>query len=256
MSEVAQTAQGENPAFSCGAAGQPLTGQPRSSSTLPASFVDQQVQFVATATRAGGGSLGLRVERGRQLERYFQSHLSNFDTVCFTVAVILLGERRRRRPRPRWRPARRSRPWPRRTQGGGPQGCAVLADVTARICRRACTSASLPLNTVSDPIDENGNYFLVEVTKRTPTAFSAVKSLANAGAIEQAGATKTQKVVVAATTDTSDVNVNPQYGVWVSVPGTILVPLAPPVSDVPNAKANEPATSSSSASASASPFSG
>jgi hypothetical protein len=111
---------------------------------------------------------------------------------------------------------------------------------------------------VSDVIDDNGNYLLLEVTKRTHTDFSAVKSLVSS-AVQQAGATKTQ-TALAAVQRHSDISVNPQYGVWVPVPGQILGPLAPAASDVPNAKANEPTTStsssSSSSSAAASPFSG
>lgn len=130
----------------------------------------------------------------------------------------------------------------------------MLAEVTANLPSTAHLQ-TLPLNTVSDPIDDNGNYLLVEITKRTPTAFSAVKGQV-ANAVLAAGSTKTQKVVSAAQRH-STISVNPQYGVWVPVPGTILVPLAPASSDVPNAKANEPAGSTSSpASASASPFSG
>jgi hypothetical protein len=251
MSEVAQTAQGQNPAFSCSTTGQPLTGS-AILETLPASFVDQQVQFLATATLlqedlSGYGS------SDAGLERYFQAHLANFDTACFTVAVFS-SESDATAAKASVASGTPFSTVASGTQGGGPQGCAVLADVTSNLPSSAHLG-TLALNEVSDPINDNGNYLLVEITKRTPTAFSAVKSEV-ANAVLEAGATKTQKVVDAAQ-KRSNISVNPQYGVWVPVPGTILVPLAPAASDVPNAKANEPATSTpSSASASASPFSG
>ena len=82
----------------------------------------------------------------------------------------------RRRPRRRWPPAPRSRRWPRAPR-------AVVRRVAScwprwpPSCPRARTCRRLPLNTVSDPIDDNGMYLLVEMTERTHTDFSAVKSL-------------------------------------------------------------------------------
>jgi hypothetical protein len=251
MAEVAQTAQGENPAFSCGAVGKPLTGS-EILSTMPLSFVDQQVQYVATATALAVDYSGYGSSEAGEL-RYYQSHLATFDTICYSVAgfssqsAAIAAKASVASGTPFSTVASA-------TQGGGPQGCAVLYALSQEL-PSSVHLGSLPLNTVSDPIAVNGNYFLLEVTKRTHTAFSGVKSLLS-DAIQAAGATKAQ-AALAATTRHADVNVNPQYGVWVSVPGRILVPLSPAASDVPNATANEPATSSSSsASASASPFSG
>lgn len=53
MQQVAQTAQGQNPRFSCGAVS-PLTGE-QVLGSLPSWFAEEQVQFVATADRAAGG---------------------------------------------------------------------------------------------------------------------------------------------------------------------------------------------------------
>ena len=85
MSEVLQTAQGQNVHYSCSVTGQPLTGE-EVLSTVPASFVDQQVQFVATASAlqedlAGVGS------SATDLEGYFLRHQAEFDTACWTVGV-------------------------------------------------------------------------------------------------------------------------------------------------------------------------
>jgi parvulin-like peptidyl-prolyl isomerase len=254
MAEVAQTAEGENPAFSCGATGKPLTGS-EVLATLPSSFVDQQVQYVATQIALAVDFSGYG-SSAAELLRYYQAHLPVFDTACFTVAVyssqsdataakasVASGT-----PFATVAAATQS-------EGGGPQGCAVTYEVDRDLPANA-NLEKLALNTVSDPIAFNNSYILVEVTKRTPTAFSSVKPLVN-DAVQQAGATKAQ-AAVAAVERRSDISVNPQYGVWVSVPGQILIPLAPATSDVPNAKANEPATatSPSTGSSASSPFSG
>jgi PPIC-type PPIASE domain len=252
MAEVAQSAQGENPRFTCGAVGKPLTGS-EILSTMPSSFVDQQVQYVATATALAEDFSGYGSSAAGQL-RYYQSHLAAFDTVCYSVAGFT-SQSAATAAKAQVDAGTPFSTVAAATQGGGPQGCAVLYALNQDLPSNV-RLGSLSLNAVSDPVAVNGNYFLIQVTKRTHTAFSGVKSLLS-NAIQQAGATKAQ-AALAATTRHADVNVNPQYGVWVSVPGRILVPLSPAPSDVPNAKANEPATSSSASpsSASASPFSG
>ena len=250
MAEVAQTAQGENPAFSCSVSGKPLTGS-EILSTLPASYVDRQVQYIASVTAlrehfSGYGS----TEAG--LLRYYQAHLSAFDTGCLTVGVFS-SQSDATTAKASVTSGTPFATVASATQGGGPQGCLVLAQVAAELPSTAHLQ-TLPLNTVSDPISDNGQYLLVEVTMRTHTDFSAVKPLVSQ-AVQQAGATKTQ-TALAAVQRHSDISVNPQYGVWVPVPGQILVPLAPAASDVPNAKANEPAATTPSSSSAASPFSG
>jgi hypothetical protein len=249
MSELAQTSEAENPAFSC-TTGQPLTGA-EILATMPTSFVDRQVQYLANVAVLAEDLSGYGSSDAGLL-RYYQSHLSSFDTACFTVAVFST-ESDATAAQASVASGTAFSTVASGTQGGGPQGCAVISEVAANLPSTAHLQ-TLALNTVSPPINDNGTYFLVEVTKRTPTDFSTVKALVTE-AVEQAGGTKTQKAITAAERH-SDININPQYGVWVPAPGQILVPLAPAVSDVPNAKANEPATASSTSAASASPFSG
>ena len=72
MSEILQTQQGQNVRYGCSVTGQALTGT-EVLSTLPSSFVDEQVQFLATATAlqedlAGVGS------SAADLEAYFDAH--------------------------------------------------------------------------------------------------------------------------------------------------------------------------------------
>ena len=250
MAEIAQTPQGENPAFSCSVTGKPLTGG-EILSTLPTAYVDSQVQYIASVTALrehfsgyGSGEAGLL--------RYYQSHLSTFDTGCLTVAVFT-SQSDAATAKASVTSGIPFSTVASGTQGGGPQGCIVLAQVAAELPSSAHLQ-TLPLNTVSDPINDNGMYLLVEVTMRAHTDFSAVKSLVSQS-VQQAGATKTQ-AALAAVQRHSDISVNPQYGVWVPVPGQILVPLAPAASDVPNAKANEPTTPPSPSSPSAPASSG
>ena len=86
MSEILQTPQGENVRYSCSLTGQPLTGQ-QVLDSMPASFVDQQVQFVAEASAleedlAGVGS------SSTDLQSYFSAHSAQFDTACLSAAVF------------------------------------------------------------------------------------------------------------------------------------------------------------------------
>ena len=222
MAEVAQTAQGQNPAFSCSVTGKPLTGG-EILSTLPTSYVDRQVQYIASVTAlrehfSGYGS----TEAG--LLRYYQSHLSAFDTGCFTVAVYASQSDATAAK------ASVASGTPFSTGGLGDPGrwSAGLPRARRRWPPQLPSSAhlqTLPLNTVSDPIDDNGMYLLVEMTERTHTDFSAVKSLVSQ-AVQQAGATKTQ-TALAAVQRHSDISVNPQYGVWVPVPATDPGPVGP-----------------------------
>jgi hypothetical protein len=89
---------------------------------------------------------------------------------------------------------------------------------------------------VSDPIDDNGTYLLLQITSRTPTPFSKAKA-AVANAVQAKGSTATRSAL-AAVEGHSDVSVNPQYGVWVPVSASVLTPLAPEPTDVLNATAN------------------
>ena len=119
MSEVAQTAQGQNPAFSCSTTGQALTGT-EILDTLPASFVDQQVEFLATATRCRRTSRAT----GRATRSWSGTSRLISRTSTPRASRSLCSRRRatRRRPRRRWRRAPRSPPWLRAPRAVGPTG--------------------------------------------------------------------------------------------------------------------------------------
>src|SRR5580704_11353421 len=85
MSAILQTQEGQNVQYGCSLTGQALTGQ-QVLDSMPASFVDEQVRFVAQASAledlAGVGS------SESDLQNYFSAHSAQFDTACLTAAVF------------------------------------------------------------------------------------------------------------------------------------------------------------------------
>ena len=245
MSEILQTQQGQNVRYSCSVTGQALTGA-QVLSTLPSSFVDEQVHFFATATAlqedlAGVGS------SAAELEAYFDAHHARFDTICLTAAVFSSESDAQSAA------ASVASGTPFSTvasntssSGGGPQGCDVLSDLEAKLPSDAGLS-NLATGTVSAPVDDNGTYLLLQITSRTPTSYSQAKT-AVANAVQVAGSVATQKAITA-DERRSSVTVNPQYGVWVPVSASILTPLTPEPTDVLNATANVGRTAPASSSA-------
>src|SRR5580698_3127594 len=236
MSEILQTPEGQNVRYGCSLTGQPLTGQ-QVLDSLPASFVDQQVQFVAEASAleedlAGVGS------SDADLQNYFSAHSAKFDTACLSAAVYSSESAAQAGA------AQVASGTPFATvaagtsaNGGGALGCGVLADLITKLPAEADLN-NLATGAVSAPIDDNGTYVLLQITSRTPTAYSKAKA-AVVNVVQQAGSTATQKLLTA-DERRSSVSVNPQYGVWVPVSASVLIPFAPEPSDVLNPSANVP----------------
>src|ERR1700722_11311996 len=236
MSEILQTPEGQNVRYGCSLTGQPLTGQ-QVLDSLPASFVDQQVQFVAEASAleedlAGVGS------SDADLQNYFSAHSAKFDTACLSAAVYSSESAAQAGA------AQVASGTPFATvapgtsaSGGGALGCDVLSDLITKL-PPAADLGSLATGVVSAPIDDNGTYVLLEITSRTPTPYSKAKTAVE-NAAQQAGATVTQKAL-ASVERRSSVSVNPQYGVWVPVSAAVLTPFTPPPSDILNSSANPP----------------
>jgi hypothetical protein len=235
MSQILQTQQGQDVRYGCSLTGQALTGE-QVLSTLPASFVDEQVQFVATATVLQEDLAGVGSSQA-DLERYFTAHRAEFDTACLSAAVFssqsaaqaaalqVLGGT------PFATVASNTA-----SSGGGDQGCHVLTELESALPPDA-NLKSLATGAVSAPINDNGTYLLLQITSRTPTPYSTAKADV-ANAVQQAGAAATQKLLTA-DERRSSVSVNPQYGVWVPVNAAVLTPLSPEPTDVLNASANE-----------------
>ena len=237
MSEILQTQEGQNIQYSCSLTGQALTGQ-QVLDSMPASFVDQQVQFVAQASAleedlAGVGS------SDTDLQHYFSAHSAQFDTACLTAAVFSSESAAQAGA------AQVASGTPFATvaagtsaSGGGALGCDVLSDLITKLPSDADLK-NLATGVVSAPVDDNGTYVLLEITSRTPTAYSKAKTAVE-NAVQQAGTTVTRSAL-ASVERRSSVSVNPQYGVWVPVSAAVLTPFSPDPSDILNPSANVPA---------------
>ncbi len=245
MSEILQEPVAQDVRYTCSLTGQPLTGD-QVLSTMPSSFVDQQVQFVATASALQEDLAGVGSSPA-DLEGYFQRHLAEFDTACWTVGVYSSQSDAQAAAAEVAAGTPFSQVAAKATQGG-PQTCELLPIIASELPSTA-KLASLPTGTVSAPIGVNGSYVLVQITSRTPTAYSKAAPIV-AEVVQQAGAKATQAAITAKERHSS-VTVDPRYGVWLPEQATVFPPLAPASSDVLNASANEPATASASASASA-----
>jgi topoisomerase IA-like protein len=207
---------------------------------MPTSFVNESVRFDATVgvfeeSVAGVGS------STADLERYYAAHASEFDTACFTVAeyssqsdaAAAIAQVAAGTPFAQVATA---------ATGGGPQGCDILYGVAADL-PAGTNLESLALNTVSSPIAENGDYLVVEITKRTPTPFATAQTEVES-AVQNAGATKARTEVDAAE-KAADVWVNRRYGQWTSAQAQVLPPTVPLATDVLNAAANGAVTGTS-----------
>jgi hypothetical protein len=239
MQQVAS--QTQNQRFTCGSS-VPLTG-PVVLGTLPASFVDTQVQFFATAGLLQEDLAGVGASDA-DLQGYFEQHQSEFDTACWTAAVYSSESAAnaalaQAQTTPFADVAKQA------TQGGA-QRCEPLPAI-AGVLPNTFKLDELAVGTVSFPIAlGNGEYVLVQVTSRTPSSYEAVKPLVQ-NAVLGKGSTPTQKALQAKERH-STVSVDPRYGEWVPVATQILVPFTPAISDVLNPGANTAGLASAPAS--------
>ena len=184
MSTVAQT---QNPKLTCGAS-VPLTGE-EILQTLPASFVNEQVQFVATASvlqeqLSGVGS------SDADLLRYDARHQAAVRPGLRDGGRVQHPGRGADPRLRRWPSGLRSRRWPARRRAGR-GGCAPLPVFASQVPSTA-NLGSLPVNAVSAPISAGGGYLLLQFTSRTPTPFSSAKPYVEQ-AVQQAGSSATQR---------------------------------------------------------------
>jgi hypothetical protein len=250
MKDVAQTAQGQNPQYSCGATTRPLTGQDVLA-TMPASFVDDEVHFVATASALQEDLAGVGATQS-DLIRYYERHRAEFDTACFNAAeytdqssatdvqvAVDFGT-----------------PFTQATSSAAQSGsfqCAPLALLANQLGVGVSTLEGVALNKASAPIPESGNgntvYIVLELTKRTSTPFATARQYVSQ-AVQTLG-TQATSVAINVAQHRAAVTVNPQYGKWVAGTASVFTPLTPEKSDVLNTSANQATVSTSS-----SPFSG
>jgi hypothetical protein len=223
--------------------------------SMPTSFVSSAARFGATVSVLEEDLSGVG-STSADLERYYDARKSTYDSVCITVAPYQTladaqaGAAKVASGTPFATVATAAQ--------GGQDGCPLLAEVTASVPSSADLS-TLPLNTVSTPIDENGTYLLLEFTSRNATPFAQAKSVVQ-DEIEAKGATKANDAVEKSE-KVASVSVDPRYGKWVPSEAHVVTPVAPLPADVLNVDANSGETvptagASSSSSSSSSSLSG
>jgi hypothetical protein len=212
--------------------------------TMPTSFINETVRFDATVAVFEENVAGVGSSTA-DLEKYFEAHASEFDTACLTVA----GYASQSDAVAAAAQVAAGTPFAQvaaQVSGGGPKGCDILYGVASAL-PAGTNLESLPLNAVSSPIAQNGDYFLVQITKRTPTPFAQARSEVES-AVQSAGATKARTQVNAAE-KSADVWVNGRYGQWQPAQAQILPPSTPFTADVlhPSADGSNAATSQAAA---------
>jgi parvulin-like peptidyl-prolyl isomerase len=231
MAEIAQTAEGQNPRYTCGST-TPLTGS-EVLATMPSSFVDQQVQFVATTVALEEDLSGIGSSES-DLQAYFEQHRSEFDTVC----VVLAGYSTESDATAAAAKVAAGTPFSQVAQQAQQpqQGCVNQSQLSAQL--PGAKLDSLAVGAVSEPIQVSSGYILLQVTSRTPADYSQVKSDVSQAAQEK-GSSKASTAITAVTRH-ADVSIDPRYGVWVSTAGQVFIPFVPKTSDVLNPVANSP----------------
>jgi hypothetical protein len=233
MTQVSQTAQGQNRRFTCGTPG-PLTGQVVLAS-LPESFVDAQVQFVATASALQEDLAGVGSSQG-QLQSYYEQHRSQFDTVCFNAAEFS-GEAAAKQAQAA---IDFGSPFAQVASSATQSGtipCTELVAVAGELGAKLSSLQGVAVGKASPPISVNGSYIVLELSKRTPTPYATAKPVVSQ-AVQEVGARATQAAITTAQRRAS-VHVDPRYGTWVPTTASVSTPFAPATSDVLNAPANE-----------------
>lgn len=229
--ETAAAASGQSTV--CAASGQSLIA------TLPGPFVAQlalgQAAGDLVLAHAAGYGLGTV-----QLSSYFALHANQFETICLN-AIQTATEATATEVRAS-------------IEAGQSFAAAAMADSTDTTSAAAggavgCYSANegayptvasdtkgLAIGEVSQPVDENGTFLLVQVTSYTPAVFDAVIPAVRQ-AVFNAGATKASSEL-SKVTKSAQVSIDPRYGNWDGRSGVgVAPPLSPPAADLLNAKA-------------------
>ncbi len=158
---------------------------------MPASFVDEQVQFVATAAALEEDLAGVGSSDSRPAALLQRAPARTSTRPVFRRRPSPARARRRMRPH-RSPSAPRSPRWSSNTasSGGGDQGC-------ARAGRPGVGPAGVGAHPEPGhrrrvgPDLGNGKYLLLQITSRTPTPYAKAKA-AVANAVQAKGATATQ----------------------------------------------------------------
>jgi hypothetical protein len=232
MSEVSQSPQAANARLNCGSS-QPLPGSDILKS-MPASFVNQQVMFLATISAFEEDLSGVGHSTA-DLERYFNAHLPTFTGACVTLAEFSsqsaaeAGLAQVKAGTPFATVAASS--------GGGPEQCIPLYNYIVDL-PAGSGLASLPINTPTAPIAYQSGYIVLEITSRPKTSFADAEADVR-HAVQVLGGTNSQKAIQAAERRAT-VQVDSRYGTWHQAVAQVLVPLTPPREEVINPSTNSP----------------
>ncbi len=202
---------------------------------MPASFVQRSVQFEATLGVLEQKLSGIGSSTA-DLQKLFDANRSAFATTCFTIATYTTQDAAEAAKALLYEGASFAS-IAAKTTNGGPAGCDVLYSITSQLPASADLQ-DLPLNTVSDPIAENGDYLLVEITSQSPTPFASARTYVQQAAesIDQSDA----QSAIGTQERLAHVSVNPRYGAWTPVSAQVIVPSSPPQTDVLNSGVNAP----------------
>jgi len=230
MSSVAQSSEAENPTYTCGHT-KALTGQ-QVLATMPAPFVHALTVLAAK-------SIALELDIGRvgttdaDLERFYKSNIALFDTDCISAAPFATEADAEAAE------TKISAGTSFTAVGGTAEGCGVLYPLISELPSTADLQ-NLAINQVSVPVEQNGSFYLIEITKSTLTAFATAAQYVEEAA-GQADSVKASAAISLAD-KRATVSVNPRYGTWNPVEGSVLAPVAPLPGTVLNASANEPSS--------------
>jgi hypothetical protein len=215
--------------------------------SLPSWFVDEQVQFVATASALQEDLAGVGSSEAK-LQGYYERHRAQFDTVCFNAAEYTDQASAAAAAAAVDFGTPFSQVASSATQSGTIP-CTELVAVAGELGTSISMLDGIAVGKASAPINVNGNYVVLELSQRTPTPYATAKPIVSQ-AVQEVGARATQTAITAAERRAA-VTVDPRYGTWVPASASVFTPFTPEKSDVLNAPANQAAVPTS-----ASPFSG
>jgi hypothetical protein len=193
------------------------------------------VQFVATASALQEDLAGVGSSEG-QLAAYYQRHRSEFDTVCYNAAAFTSEASASQAQAA----VDFGTPFTQVAAGAAQSGtipCTELVAVAGELGVDISKLADVAVGKGAAPINVNGNYVVLELSKRTPTPYATAKSIVSQ-AVQEVGAQATQTAITHAEKHAS-VSVDPRYGTWVPVRASVFTPFTPATTDLLNAPANE-----------------
>ncbi len=209
--------------------------------SMPASFIDRQVQAQADTDALLASAAGYGLGQAA-LQRYYNAHQGDFDTICLS-GIVTASQAAANAAAAKLAAgqsfadvAKSDSTDTSSAANGGVLGCAVASETTL-----GTDVAKLPVGGVTAPLSVNGSYLILQLTKRTPSASFAASLAAVRQAVLSAGEAKAGTVlrkVVAG----SDITVDSRYGTWAKT--TIVPPSKPPVTSLLSPVVNVPTSSS------------